>query len=68
MLVLSRNDREWITIRVPGRTRPIRLVLVKGTTGQARLAFDADGDIDINRDEVDRDIQRNGSRRRLLAG
>ncbi len=69
MLVLSLRDCEGIVVRVPGRKQPIRFVLVTGRAGQAQVGVVAEREIDVNRDKVDRDIQRNGSRRRrLLAG
>jgi len=53
MLVLSRKEDECVIIRIPGRTNPIKVVLVEPKDDRARLAFQADLDITIDREEID---------------
>lgn len=51
MLVLGRQVDQRVVISVPGR-EPIRVMIVDVRHRQARLGFEADDDIVIDREEI----------------
>lgn len=63
MLVLSRHRDEGITIRTP-EGREIHVVVADVRGDKARLGIEADPDVTIDRDEIDRIKQIARGRRR----
>jgi len=53
MLTLKRKAYESILIRVPGRDEPIVIKVMAAMNGSAKLAFQAEKDILILREEID---------------
>jgi len=53
MLIVSRKIGEVVLIRVPGVQEPIRVKLVKLRRSKARLGFEASGDVEIIRAELE---------------
>lgn len=54
MLVLTRREGEEVIINVPASSEPqlVRLVVVKADRGRAKIGFDADRTVSIDRLEV----------------
>ncbi len=52
MLILSRNERQRVTITTP-EGRKIVVILVEGRPRYARLGFEADQDVTIMREELE---------------
>ena len=53
MLALTRKVSESILLRVPGYEKPVTITIVAVREGSVKLAFDADSDILILREEID---------------
>jgi len=53
MLIVSRKIGEVVLIRVPGVQEPIRVKVVKLGRSKARLGFEASGDVEIIRAELE---------------
>lgn len=55
MLALTRKIGERIVIRVPGMERPIIIGIadIRRNADKVRLAFDAQDDVSIDREEID---------------
>ena len=53
MLTLKRKSSESILIRIPGRDKPVVVTVVTSMPSSAKLAFEAEDDIIILREELD---------------